>query len=222
MLIVVFTALPSPAGIKETAIDSWHLNGHVEAEERVLRRLGVIEFAPDYGAYHLAGGGDVYTATYAVWTAGPAGVDQVAAGTVRPQPLGEHLGVGGSWQRKERGAEACGERRLDLGLHLGLGTGEFGGIAGEEVVGCLRRREGAYGGQYSEGVSGKEKHRRRMDAPAFGDRASYVLQPVGDAGSLCQHAGRVVDLSSAPVHHHVLEHGAEADGVPYLRFFLRT
>src|SRR5215213_3189285 len=184
--------------------------------------VGVVQLAPDHGTDHLAGGCDVYTATYAVWTAGPAGIDQVAAGAVRPQPLGEHLGVGGSWQRKERGAEARGERRLDIRLHLGLGTGEFGGVAGEEVICGLRGRKGAYGRQYSEGVSGKEKDRRRMVAPAFGDRALYILQGVGDAGVLRQHTVRVVDLARAPIHHHVLEHGAEADGIPYLGFFLRT
>src|ERR671921_1917753 len=94
LLVVMFAALPGPAGAEEITVDSWHLDGHVEAEERVLPRLGVVELAPDYGAYHLSGGGDIYAATDAVGTAGPAGVDQVAAGAVRPQPLGEHLGVG--------------------------------------------------------------------------------------------------------------------------------
>src|SRR5215216_2609288 len=220
LLVVGVAVVPGPAWVQDAAIDSRHRDGHVEAEEGVLSGLGVVQLAPDHGADHLAGGGDVYTATYAVWAAGPAGVDQVAAGAVRPQPLGEHLGVGGSWQRKERGAEARGERRLDLGLHLGLGTGELGGVAGEEVVGCLRRREGAYGGQHSECVSGQKEDGRRMNAPAFGDRARYVLQRVGDAGVLRQHAVGVVHLACAPVHHHVLEHGAEADGVPYLGFLL--
>src|SRR5215211_5856016 len=113
LLVVVFAALPGTAGVEEPAIDSWDLDGYVEAEERVLSRLGIIEPAADHGAHHLAGGGDVYAAPDAVGTTGPAGVDQVAAGAVRAQPLGEHLGVG----------------RLELG-----------GVGGEEVVGGLRRR----------------------------------------------------------------------------------
>src|SRR5215212_6984474 len=222
LLVVGVAVVPGPAWVQDAAIDSRHLDGHAETEEWVLSGLGVVQLAPDHGTDHLAGGCDVYTATYAVWTAGPAGIDQVAAGAVRPQPLGEHLSVGGSWQRKERGAEARGERRLDLGLHLGLGTGEFGGITGEEVVGCLRRREGAYGRQHPEGVGGQKEDGRRMNAPAFGDRARYVFQRIGDTGILRQHAVGVVDLSRAPIHHHVLQHGAEADGVPYLGFFLGT
>src|SRR5919112_2122336 len=147
LLVVVFAALPGPTRIEEIPVDSGNLDGHVEAEERILLRLGVIELAPDHGAHHLAGGGDIYAATDAVGTAGPACVDQVATGAVGPQPLGEHLGVGSRRQGKERGPEARGERRLDLGLHLGLGPCQLGGVAREEVVGGLRRREGAYGGQ---------------------------------------------------------------------------
>src|ERR687890_1405622 len=70
LLVVIFAALPGPAGVEEITVDSWHLDGHVEAEERVLPRLGVVELAPDYGAYHLSGGGDIYAATDAVGAAG--------------------------------------------------------------------------------------------------------------------------------------------------------
>src|SRR5215212_5137503 len=220
LLIVIFAALPGPAGVEEIAVDSGHLDGHVEAEEQLLPRLGVIEFAPDHGAYHLAGGGDIYAATDAVGTARPAGVDQVAAGAVRPQPLGEHLGVGRRRQGEERGPEARGERRLDLGLHLGLGPGQLGGVAREEVVGGLRWREGAYGGQHAEGISGQKQHGGGMHAPACGDCARYVLQRVGDAGVLRQHAVGVVYFARAPVHRHVFQHGPKADGVPDLGFLL--
>src|SRR5688572_24461734 len=101
LLIVGVTVVPGPAWVEDAAIDSRHLDGHVETEEGVLSGLGGVQLSLDHGADHLAGGGDVYTATYAVWTAGPTGVDQVAAGAVLPQPLGEHLGVGGSRQWKE-------------------------------------------------------------------------------------------------------------------------
>src|SRR5215210_467126 len=222
LLVVVFAALPGPVGVEETAVDSGHLEGHVEAEEGVLLRLGVIELAPYHGAYHLTGGVDIYAAADTVGSAGPAGVDQVAAGAVRLQPLGEHLGVGGRRQGKERGPEARGERRLDLGLHLGLRPGELGGVAREEVVGGLRRREGAYGGQHPEGVGGQKQDGGGVDAPAFGDRARYVLQRVGDAGVLRQHTVRVVYFARAPVDNHLLQHGPKADGVPDLGFLLGT
>src|SRR5829696_5237358 len=222
LLVVVFAVLPGTPGVEETAFYSGHLHGYVEAEERVLLRLGVVELAPDHGAHHLAGGGDVYTASDAVGTAGPAGVDQVAACAVRTQSLGEHLGAGRGRQGQERRAEARGERRLDVGLHLGLGPGELGSVAREEIVGGLGRREGAYGGQHPEGIGGQEEDRRRMEALAFGDRARYVLQWVGDAGVLRQHAVGVVHLARATVHHYVLEHGPKADGIPYLGFLLGT
>src|SRR5215210_2195073 len=222
LLVVVFAALPGPVGVEKIAVDSGHLDGHVEAEEGVLPRPGVIELAPYHGAYHLTGGVDIYATPDTVGAAGPAGVDQVAAGAVRLQPLGEHLGVGGRRQGKERGPEARGERRLDLGLHLGLRPGELGGVAREEVVGGLRRREGAYGGQHPEGVGGQKQDGGGVDAPAFGDRARYVLQRVGDAGVLRQHTVRVVYFARAPVHNHVFEHGPKADGVPDLGFLLGT
>src|SRR5215211_4118907 len=75
LFVVVFAVLPGPAGIEEPAIDPGHLDGYVEAEERVLFRLGAIESAPDHGAHHIAGGDDIYAATDAVRTAGPASVD---------------------------------------------------------------------------------------------------------------------------------------------------
>src|SRR5918994_1477866 len=110
LLVVGVAVVPGPAWVKDAAIDSRHGDGHVEAEEGVLSGLGGVQLSPDHGADHLAGGVDVYTVTYAVWTTGPAGVYQVAAGAGRTQPLGEHLGVGGSRQWKEWGAEASGER----------------------------------------------------------------------------------------------------------------
>src|SRR5919107_3026646 len=90
--VVIFAVLPGPTGVEQIAVDSGHRDGHVEAEERVLPRLGVVELAPDHGAYHLAGGGDVYAATDTVGTAGPAGVDQVTPHAVLHEPLREHLG----------------------------------------------------------------------------------------------------------------------------------
>src|SRR5215203_140874 len=78
LLVVVFAALPGPAGVEQAAIYPGHLYGHVEAEERVFPRLRAVELTPDHGAHHLAGGGDVYAAADAVGAAGPASVDQVA------------------------------------------------------------------------------------------------------------------------------------------------
>src|ERR671920_43025 len=221
LLIVGFAVLPGPSGVQQFARDPGHLDGDVQAEEQVLPGLGVVELAPYHGAHHLAGGGDVYAAPYAVRTAGPTGVYEVAAGTVRAQPLGEHLGVGGRRQGEERGAEAGGEGRFDVGLHVGLGTGELGGVAREEVVGGLRGREGAYGGQDPEGVGRQEQNGRGVAARAVRHGSRYVLQRVGDAGVLRQHAVGVIHLARATVHHHVLQHRPEADGIPDLGFLLR-
>src|SRR5688572_22887193 len=79
LLVVGFAVLPGPAGVEEFAIDPGDLDGDVQAEKRIFPRLGAVEFAPDHGAHHLTGGGDVYAAPDAVGTARPSGVDQVAA-----------------------------------------------------------------------------------------------------------------------------------------------
>src|SRR5215203_5002761 len=84
LLVVGAAVAPGAAGVEELAVDTGHLDGDVEAEEPILSRLGVVEPAPDHGSHHLAGGGDVDAAPRAVGTAGPAGVDQVAARAVRP------------------------------------------------------------------------------------------------------------------------------------------
>src|SRR5919112_6089570 len=85
LLVVGFAVLPSSPGVQKFARDPGHLDGNVQAEVRVLPRLCVVELAPDHGAHHLAGGGDVYAPADAVGSARPAGVDEVAAGTVRAQ-----------------------------------------------------------------------------------------------------------------------------------------
>ncbi len=41
--------------------------------------------------------------------------------------------------------------------HAGLGAGQFGRVAGEEVVHCLLGREPRYGGQHAEGI-GRQEH----------------------------------------------------------------
>src|ERR687883_545009 len=76
LLVVLLAALPGPAGVEQTAMHPGHLEGHVEAEERVFPGIRVIELPPDHGAHHLAGGGDVYAAPDPIGTAGPSGVYQ--------------------------------------------------------------------------------------------------------------------------------------------------
>src|SRR5215208_5860675 len=79
LIVVGFAVIPGPARVQEFARDPWHLDGNVQAEERVLPGLCVVELSPDHGAHHLAGGGDVCATPDAVGTARPSGVDEVAA-----------------------------------------------------------------------------------------------------------------------------------------------
>ena len=133
--------------------------------------------------------------------------------------VGKHRGVGHGLTRHERAAEARAEvgRRL---LDAGLGAGELRGVAIDEVVLRLLGRELRDRGQHAEGVRREEDHVLRVRAHGRHHRVRHEVERVGDAGVLGARRAVVVGDAGHRVDHHVLDHAAEADGVPDLRLAL--
>ena len=104
----------------------------------------------------------------AVRAAGPAGVHEPDPRVVLAHLLGEQLGVLARVPDEERPAEARRERRLRL-LHAHLGARDLRGVAADEVIHRLRRRERADRRQHAERVAGEEDD---------------VVRMAGDAGNL--------------------------------------
>ena len=75
--------------------------------------------------------------------------------------LREQLGVFRRMPDEERSAEARRERGLRLG-DAHFGAGDLGGVAADEVVHRVRRRERADRRQHAEGIAGEEDHVGRM------------------------------------------------------------
>ena len=97
----------------------------------------------------------------AVGAAAPAGVHEPDARVVLPHLLREQLGVLARMPDEERSAEARRKRGLRLG-HAHLGAGDFRGVAADEVIHRVRRRERADRRQHAERVAGEEDHVGRM------------------------------------------------------------
>ena len=100
----------------------------------------------------------------AILAAGPAGVDQPAIDIVLGDQLTQHVAVDGGIERQERRAEAGREFRLRLVAEAALGARDLRGVAGEEVIHRLRRRQLGDRRQHAEGVGGQHHHVLRLGA----------------------------------------------------------
>src|SRR5215204_862138 len=137
LLVVGVLVVPGAFRIQHLCRNTRDFRWDVHAKDRVLPGLDVGELASYGRPHHLARGSYIYPLAHPVRPAQPAGVYEVAARTVLSHLLGEHGRVRGRRQGQERRPEAGRERRLYLALHVGLGAGKFGGVAGEEIVGGL-------------------------------------------------------------------------------------
>src|SRR5918997_1044462 len=137
LLVVGVLVVPGAFRIQHLCRDTGDFRWDVQAKDRVLPGLDVGELALYGRSHHLARGSYVYPLAHPVRPAQPAGVNEVAARTVLTHLLGEHGRVRGRRQGQERRPEAGRERRLYLVLHVGLGAGKLGGVAGKEIVGGL-------------------------------------------------------------------------------------
>jgi hypothetical protein len=118
--------------------------------------------------------------------------------------------------RGRKGRRSRGEVGLGLG-DTGLGAGELAGVAVDEVVHRLLGAELGDGRASTPKASAVRKMTFLGCPPDGGDdRAVDEVDGVGDAGVLGVLGGVVVGDAGALVDGRVLEHGAEADGVPDL------
>ena len=155
---------------------------------------------------------DGHAAAGAEGAAGPAGIDQPAIGLVLGNQGAQQVTIFGRMARHEGGAEAGGEGRLRLLAQTLLGAGDLGGEAGQEVIHGLRRRQLGDRRQHAEGIGRQHDDVPGMSGAAGGAGVGNEIDRIGGAGVFGQ--GRVVQVERAGgrVHHHILQHGAEALG----------
>jgi hypothetical protein len=152
----------------------------------------------------------------AIRAARPARVDQPRLRTVLAQLLGEHRAVAGRVHRQKRRAETRAEGRL-RGCNPALRARHLRRVAQQKHIHRLLDAQAADRGQHAERVRRQKKQMLRMPADAGQHRAVDVVHRVRRARVLGNRGVRVVRLARVGMHHHILHHAAEADGVPNLR-----
>ena len=81
-LVVALAVAPRAAWVEKPALHVWAAHGHAQAELRVDAHLALLQAAVEGGVEEGAGGTQRHASADAVATAGPAGVDEPAAGLV--------------------------------------------------------------------------------------------------------------------------------------------
>ena len=201
-------------------LDARHRGRHREAEIRIGAEAGVlqraVERAGDQRARHL----DRHAAADAVDAAGPAGVHQPAVDLVLGDVVAQQVAVFRRRTRQERRAEAGREFRLDADQAL-LGAGDLRGVAGQEVIHRLRRRQLGDRRHHAIGVGGQEDDVLRMTGAAGARRVRDEVERIGRTGVLGLLVAVVVRDARLRIEHDVFQHRAEAvGGVPDFRLGL--
>ena len=209
----VVSLLIRPGGLRLQHFrrNAWARLRHEQAEVRVGHELALAQNTVEHGLQHGAGVGDLHAVADAVAAARPAGVHQPAIGAVLVHQLTEQFRVDGGVTRHERAAEAARERGLRL-LHALFGAGDARGVAGQEVVHRLFRRQLGDRRQHAECIGGQHHDILRVRALAGFRRVRNELQRIGRAGVFGQRAIVQVQRALDRIHHDVLEDGAEALG----------
>ena len=156
---------------------------HREAEIRIGAELGVAQRTVERGGQQRARHLDRHAPADAVFARGPAGVDQPAIDIVHGDQFAQQVAVHGRMTRQERRAEAGGEFRLDADETL-LGAGDLRGVAGEEVIHRLRRRELGDRRHHAERVGGEHHQVLRHAGAAAARGVRDELERIGRAGVL--------------------------------------
>src|SRR5690606_36506024 len=113
--VVLVLVGPGGARVEDASMHAGHADRHVEAEVRILAELGIVERSLERRVKQRAGSLDRHTAPGAVFSAGPAGVEQPALHPAFGDPLLEQVAVDRRMARHERCAEAGAESCLGLG-----------------------------------------------------------------------------------------------------------
>ncbi len=150
-------------------LDARHRRRHRETEIRIGAEVGVLERAVERGGEQRARRLDRHAMADAVFAAGPAGVDEPAIDVVLGDVFLQQVGINRRMARQERRAEAGRELRHNADETL-LGARDLGGVAGEEVIHRLRRRQLRDRRHHAEGVGGEQDDVLRMPGAAAARR----------------------------------------------------
>ena len=204
-------------------LDAGQRGRHREAEIFVGAEIGVAQRAVQRRGEQRARHLDRHAAAGAVFAAGPAGVDQPAIDIVFGDQVAQQVAVHGRIARQERRAETGGEFRLGIGAETTLGTRDLCGIAGQEMIHRLRRRELCDRRHHAERVGGEHHEVFRMSGAAGPRGVGDEIERIGGAGVFGFRAVVEIGLAGVFVEHHVFQHRAEpfAGGVDLGLGFLR-
>ena len=125
--------------------------------------------------------------------------------------LAQHIAVFRRRPRQERRGKASREFRLDADQAL-LGAGDFGGIAGQEVIHRLRRRELGDRRHYAERIGGQEDDVFRLPGAAATRSERHELERISGAGIFRQLVAIEVADARLRIEYDVFQHGAEPVG----------
>ena len=112
--------------------------------------------------------------------------------------------------RQERRAEAGGEFRLRLVAEAALGAGDLGGIAGQEMIHRLRRRQLCDRRHHAESVGGEHHQVLRLAGAAGARGVRDEIERIGRTGVFGLRAVVEIRHARRPIEHDVLQHRAEA------------
>ncbi len=125
----------------------------------------------------------------------------------------QHFGIACRVQRQERGREAGAESRLRL-RHAGFRARHLGRVTRQEVIHRLRRREFRQGRQHAEGVASQEEDVLRMPAAAARLAIRDKFDRIGGPRVFSDAAVVEVGVPRQRIDDHILQHAAEANGIP--------
>lgn len=152
------------------------------------------------------------TFTNAVSAATPTGVDEPNLGAVLSHVSGQQFSVLGRVPNEERGAKASGEGRLRF-FNTNFGTGDLGGVTGNEVVHRLFGGQLAHRRKNAESVAGEKNDVLRMTALAAFLDVFDVVDRIGSASVFGERVIVEVDFASFGIENGVFKNGTELDRV---------
>ena len=125
---------------------------------------------------------DAHALADAVLPAAPTGIHQPAIRVVARDQLRQHAAIHFGPARQERRAETGAERRLRLRAEALLGAGDQRGVAGQEMIHRLRRRQLRDRRHHAECIAGQHHHVARLAAAAARVRCSGCTRPDSRSG----------------------------------------
>ena len=211
--LIVIGVLVSPglARIEDRAVDARNGNRHFEPEVRIGAEFGIVQATVERRVQERAGGLDRHAAAGTIFAAGPAGVEQPALNPALGDPLLQQIAVDAGVARHERRTETGGEGGFRLG-HADLRAGHLCGIARQEVVHGLLRRQPRDRGEHAKGVGGQHDYILRHRTEIVFRRVGNEVDRIGTAAVFGQAGIVQIQRAGLIVHDDIFQHRAEPAG----------